>query len=84
MRDPERIDDVLDLIDQIWRRYPDLRFQQLMFNLQSEYSQQNDGVGRVERVEKDGFTKVGYDLFNLEDDVFTQFLREKAKSGFGG
>ena len=84
MRDPERIDDVLDLIDQIWRRYPDLRFQQLMFNLQSEYSQQNDGVGRVERVEEDGFTKVGYDLFNLEDDVFTQFLREKAKSGFGG
>ena len=32
MRDPERIDPVIDCIRSIWRRYPDLRLMQLLGN----------------------------------------------------
>ncbi len=32
MRDPERIDKVLKLIEKIWKRYPDWRLCQLIIN----------------------------------------------------
>lgn len=32
MRDPERIDRILNLVDAIWQRYPDLRLTQLLLN----------------------------------------------------
>jgi len=32
MRDPERIDSFIKIIKNIWKRYPDLRFGQLLLN----------------------------------------------------
>jgi len=32
MRDPARIDEILDLLDRVWRLDPDLRLGQLIFN----------------------------------------------------
>jgi hypothetical protein len=33
MRDPERIDKILKEISRIWKKYPDLRFGQLLENI---------------------------------------------------
>jgi hypothetical protein len=33
MRDPERIDEILNLISQAWRSHPDMRLGQLVVNL---------------------------------------------------
>lgn len=33
MRDPKRIDRILKLIENSWKRYPDLRLGQLLINL---------------------------------------------------
>ena len=81
MRDPERIDEILELIGHIWKKYPDFRFQQLIYILQSEYSEMNKDIGKVEGEEIDGFKKVGYDLFNLEDDNFLQYLQFSFENG---
>jgi hypothetical protein len=81
MRDPERIDEILELVARIWKKYPDFRFQQLMFILQSEYSEMHKGFGKVEGEEIDGFKKVGYDLFNLEDDKFLKYLKFSLEHG---
>ncbi len=32
MRNPERIDEILDLVSKIWHKYPDLRLCQLISN----------------------------------------------------
>lgn len=61
MREPERIDRMLDLVRELWKRYPDLRFNQLMDSLTREFRQENDDA----------------DLFYLEDDLFEKFLQTK-------
>jgi len=38
VRDPERIERILDLIRIIWNKYPDLRLGQLLLNAQSDLS----------------------------------------------
>lgn len=75
MRDPARIDKLLKLIEQAWANDPDLRFNQLLYNLQYGYSHLNGGVGQVREVESDGFERIGFDLFNLEDDDFMRYVR---------
>ena len=80
MRDPERIDQILNLIKEIWLQNPDLRFNQLVYNLQHEYSINNKGIGQINLVESDGFTRTGFDLFNLEDDKFLEHLYAIASS----
>ncbi|MCH6258112.1 hypothetical protein MLD52_16240 [Puniceicoccaceae bacterium K14] len=74
MRPPERIDEINNLLRQVWKRYPDMRFMQLIHMLQSLYSGENNGKGRIQEVDKDGFVKVGYDLFYLEDTQLKEFL----------
>ena len=81
MRDPHRIQEVLELINDIWVKSPDLRFQQLMYTLQHGYSEKNGGVGKVEKTENDGFSSVGFDLFNVEDDTFTEYLKSVLANG---
>jgi len=78
MRDPKRIAEILALINQVWSKYPDLRFQQLMYNLQSGFSKENNNLGRVVEAEKDGFEKIGFDMFNVEDAQFMNYLKEVA------
>jgi uncharacterized protein YihD (DUF1040 family) len=63
MRDPNRIKELLSLLKEIWGETPDLRFNQLIYNLQSEYSKNHNEFGLVEAVEIDGFAKTGFDFF---------------------
>ncbi|WPJ95397.1 hypothetical protein SH580_18415 [Coraliomargarita algicola] len=74
MRQPERIDKLTELIREAWKEDPDMRFLQLIYVLQARFSQANNGRGKIERIEKDGFKKIGYDLFGTEDEEFTEFL----------
>ncbi|MEK0286206.1 hypothetical protein [Caldifermentibacillus hisashii] len=79
MRDPKRIPRILTLLFKIWEQQPDLRFNQLVQNLQALYSQQNNNFGKRNFDEKDGeITYQNYyiDLFYLEDDQWEQFLRD--------
>ena len=79
MRDKKRIPEILNLIETIWDKDQDMRFLQLIYNLQRNYSQSHNGLGKVEHKEKDGFTTTGYDLFNLEDDELIDFLKDLLK-----
>jgi hypothetical protein len=80
MRNPQRIDELLELINQLWKQEPDLRFNQLIYILQSGYSQANAGIGKVEIEEADGFKQTAFDLFNTEDDSFFEYLKTKLQS----
>ena len=81
MRDPERIKKLLNLVNEIWSKDPDLRFNQLIYNLQWGYSQKNGEVGQIKEVETDGYTHTGFDLFNLEDRDFMHYLQDVVSSG---
>ena len=37
MHDPNRIDEIWDLLREIWKQYPDWRLGQLIFNLTGKY-----------------------------------------------
>ena len=37
MRDPERIEIILDRLGKVWKEYPDFRLCQLLFNVVSKY-----------------------------------------------
>jgi hypothetical protein len=74
MRPPERIDEILELIGQIWRRDPDMRFMQLIYMLQAECAKSRNGWGKVVEIDEDGSQRVGFDLFNLEDDALKILL----------
>lgn len=77
MRDPNRIKRILTLLQQIWEQQPDVRFNQLLSNLQSLYSQENNSFGRIEVYTKD-FIDIEetshLDFFYLEDDKWEEFL----------
>ncbi len=45
MRDPKRIETTLSLLKELWSNNTDLRFNQLIYNLQREFSLENDGKG---------------------------------------
>ena len=81
MRDPERIKELLNLINEIWSKDPDLRFNQLIYNLQWAYSQKNNELGQIKEVASDGYTRTGFDLFNLEDSDFMSYLQDVVSSG---
>ena len=76
MRPIERIDEISELIKKIWEREPDLRYLQLIYNLQSGYSFKNEDLGKIEETTKEGFSRIGYDLFNTEDDDFLEYLKK--------
>ena len=65
MRDPGRISPMMDLIESIWERYPDMRLGQLMFNLTWVY-QTNRRLSMR-------------DNFYIEDDDFYRWLKEDFK-----
>lgn len=50
---------------------------QLLYILQGEYASQHNDFGKVVEVINSTFSKIGYDHFNLEDDVFRDFLQRK-------
>ncbi|HHF2906447.1 TPA: hypothetical protein ACPJZ5_004283 [Vibrio diabolicus] len=77
MRDPKRIETTLSLLKELWSNNTDLRFNQLIYNLQREFSLENDGKGQITEISQEGIQHVGYDLFYIEDDIFIQFLERK-------
>lgn len=77
MRDPKRIETTLSLLKELWSNNTDLRFNQLIYNLQREFSLENDGIGQITEISQEGIQHVGYDLFYIEDDIFIQFLERK-------
>jgi len=77
VRDPARIEELINLLKELWLVDPDLRFNQLIYILQNEYSYQNNGQGQIKEVEADGYERIGYDLFNLEDNNFIEYLKTK-------
>lgn len=84
MRNPHRIDRALRLLQLIWTQQPDTRFFQLIHNLQVEYREQHEWKGTVvyEKI-ADAESHVMfqrqelYDFYNLEDDDFIAFLKQK-------
>ena len=74
MRDPERIERIMELLHEIWQLDKDMRFMQLIYNIQRSYSHRNKDAGLIKSVEKDGFSRSGFDLFALEDDQVEPFL----------
>ena len=86
MRDPKRINEIMNLLTDIWRKLPDLRFNQLMHHLQVEYSRAN--MSKIEVYEKIELVNGSiiempsykYDLFNVEDDEWVKFLIDFQKN----
>jgi len=76
MKEPERIERILDLLFEIWSKDKDMRFMQLIYNIQRSYSCQNDDVGLIQKKHDDGFCEQGFDLFSLEDKQIEPFLSE--------
>lgn len=77
MREFERINRVMKLIEQLWILDPDQRFLQLISNLQSSYSKDNNNKGLIEyeQIENGVPWKYRYiDLFSLEDDKLERYL----------
>lgn len=84
MRNPERIPQLLDLVSKIWKKHPDTRFNQLIHNLHFSFYQETkrgtvchaytiNPIGQLEPAEW------AIDLFNVEDDLFMDFLERKSK-----
>lgn len=77
MRDKKRISRILTVLQEIWEYQPDVRFNQLVNNLQYLYSEQNKGYGKRPMVIKDGPNDVAthyLDFFYLEDEEWESFL----------
>lgn len=79
MRDPERIERIMGMVQEIWKHEPDMRFFQLMAVLESRYSKANNAFGRRELFEKEESRGILFpynivDLFHLEDDKLEAFL----------
>jgi hypothetical protein len=88
MRNPERIERILNLLKQIWIKQPDSRFMQMMDNISWNYSANNNDYGRETGYSKwetpkgdvifnQDFAIV--DLFYLEDDKLEKFLQDYLK-----
>lgn len=42
MRDPKRIQPMLDYVRQVWEKYPDMRLSQLILNTEATYFTEDD------------------------------------------
>jgi hypothetical protein len=85
MREPERIERILELIKQIWIKQPDSRFLQMISNIEWRYSAANNDAGKEYSYSKWEtprgdviFNKdvTSVDLFHLEDDKLELFLQD--------
>ncbi|WP_337020407.1 hypothetical protein [Oceanobacillus massiliensis] len=79
MREKERVNRIMSLLQKIWEQQPDLRFNQMISNLQQMYSSQHNRYGRRKMKEVDMFDKevesAYLDFFFLEDDKWEEFLQ---------
>lgn len=78
MREKDRIERIIYLISEIWKKNQDVRFNQLIRSLQIEY--ENGKYVKTACVDVPGWgtEDVSYpDLFYVEDDKFEVFLINK-------
>lgn len=73
MREQARISRIIDKIHVLWKRYPDMRFGQLIYNLYRDYMLYTEQYEM--RLE------VSDMLWALEDDLFEMFLDKKIQMG---
>ncbi len=81
MRKKERINTVIKLLADIWKTYPDMRFFQLIYVAQTIFSRNNQNYGRVDSIDREGITAIGYDLFNVEDEEVINLLCNLSELG---
>lgn len=83
MRSPKRIKDLISLLYEIWECQSDMRFNQLVHNIQMEFATKNNKGFRNVWEREDLFGRISFipvchlDLFYVEDDEFIEFLRQK-------
>lgn len=70
MRDPARIPIILEKLNAVWQKYPDIRFGQLIINL---YSQIPTSSGNI---------RGSVDFFSIEDPDFERVLDRVLERGF--
>lgn len=82
MRETKRIKRILSLVEQIWSKYPDLRFNQLVNVLSIKFSEANENKYMDYTYSKIEDSRGIYfmeddptvDLFYVEDDQYEEFL----------
>ncbi|MFT6502563.1 MAG: hypothetical protein ACJASQ_002690 [Crocinitomicaceae bacterium] len=72
MREAERIDRILSQLKKEWEKHQDVRLFQLLFKLQYDYANNNEGQGKVDG--ENG--QVSFDNYSLEDDELEEFLKD--------
>ncbi|MDF1510985.1 hypothetical protein PZE06_22900 [Robertmurraya sp. DFI.2.37] len=81
MREKERINRIMSLLQRIWEQQSEMRFNQIISNLQHMYSSQNEGYGQRMLIENGEEVKSSYlDFFYLEDDKWEEFLQRMVDS----
>ena len=70
MRDPKRIREILDKIEEIWIKEPDLRLMQLLTNVLYNANKEGKKEYKIEDIVMLG----GFDETNRPDVKFLQFL----------
>lgn len=62
MRNPERIDKITGLLNELWHKYPDMRFWQLLLNIAWSdkridlwYLEDDAAEAALDKVNKEGF-----------------------------
>lgn len=68
MRDPNRIKEILTVIEEIWTKAPDLRLMQLLLN-----------AIKARQLSDSGMYITTIDHYNTEDGVVLEKLKEKYK-----
>lgn len=78
MREKPNIERIIVLLKQVWEKFPDMRFHQLVSNLQHMYSAQNDEYGRRRVIQREDsgyeFESSYLDFFYLNDKDWERFL----------
>ena len=70
MRDPARIPTILEKLNAVWQKYPDIRFGQLIINLYSQIPTSEEKV------------RGSVDFFSVEDPDFEIVLDRVLERGF--
>ena len=72
MRDPDRVQRILKLIEEIWRNQNDLRLVQLIQSLLSQYDEERNA----------GLRKTVYEKETWKDGLVTQYMETSYLDGF--
>lgn len=72
MRNPQRIPRILNKLQKIWEKSPDLRFGQMIYNMYAT----NQNVRKIRSMENGFPVGMGVDPFHYEDSEFEEYLDE--------